>query len=195
MRHSARALGSLRAFAHRHQLSGSPLCKGGSTTEYRGVSSTQLTQGSARGHKSPRNPILVGCVRFSTSSKNAHTPREHPVHDVSWCYLQRGVGGRSPPKNLFFFCFLLLRSKKTKEKQVWGCALNGCHQWVCEGTWFPHAPLCSGVCMFCSYAAKHTNPTRMGWHAPGAFFASRKRCAPQVTPVEGLRPKAKKRLS
>ena len=52
----------------------------------------------------------------------------------------------------------------------WGKPLNGCHQWVCEGTRFPHAPLWRGVCGFFDEVEKPTHPTRMGWHALACMF-------------------------
>ena len=48
----------------------------------------------------------------------------------------------------------------------WGLQpLNGCHQWVREGTWFPHTPHSGGVCCFFDFVEKTTNPTAKLWHA------------------------------
>ena len=67
-----------------------------------------------------------------------------------------------------------------------GAPLNGCHQWECEGTRFPHTPLWSGVYVFRGFAAKNIHPTRMGWHAPSCVsspFASG--ACSEVKPIEG----------
>ena len=57
----------------RVKLSGLPLCKAG---DWGGKLSMGVTSGCVREPGSRTLPFGVGCVGFSTSSKNPHTPPE-----------------------------------------------------------------------------------------------------------------------
>jgi hypothetical protein len=64
--------------------------------------------------------------------------------------------------------------------------LNGCHQWVREGTRFPHTPHSGGVCCFFRLRRKkqHTPRQSCGTRLR-AFFAVRNQHTKQVKPGEG----------
>jgi hypothetical protein len=140
--------------------------------------STGVTSGSVREPGSLTLPFGVGCMVFSTKSKKPYTPLE-------WAGTrQRAV-------------FAVRNQHTVQVKPVEGpcphtpCGQQGLFKRYCPqspalqsgkslslmgmGTRFPHAPLWRGVSVFCGYAAKNRNPTRMGWHAPSCVscpFAS-----------------------
>jgi hypothetical protein len=67
-------------------------------------------------------------------------------------------------------------------------ALNGCHRWEREGTWFPHTPILVGCVGFSTSSKNQHTPLQSRGTRQRAFFAVRKQHTKQVTPVEDKKP-------
>ena len=143
----------------RMKLSGLPLCKAGDwglqTSEKcfcSGFFAASPQKGSTTKHRG--RDFTVGCVRFSTSSKNAHTPPEwgcegtqvpsqppgatalRILHDILWCYPQKNQNKKGPgaaPQWEISVSFMRLGPQQVSPVLCAACARQKIHAAACQG--------------------------------------------------------------